>query len=71
VSRGFLAGARTSLSILYLASISFYVGLTSDADEVFAVDGFRARWEQMQALLSFRYCAITDLTLARSARGKK
>jgi glutathione S-transferase len=52
-SDAFLAGEHLSLGDLYLAPICFYVSLTPDAGEVFAVDGFASWWERMQALPSF------------------
>jgi glutathione S-transferase len=53
----FLAGARPSLGDLYLAPICFYVALTPDAGELFAVDGFAAWWERMQAMPSYQATA--------------
>jgi glutathione S-transferase len=53
----FIAGARVSLGDFYLAPICFYVARTSDADEVFAVEGFPPWWERMQALPSYRATA--------------
>jgi glutathione S-transferase len=53
----FIAGARPSLGDFYLAPICFYVALTPDAGEVFAVDGFAAWWERMQAMPSFQSTA--------------
>ncbi|MGO4725619.1 MULTISPECIES: glutathione S-transferase family protein [unclassified Inquilinus] len=52
-----IADARPSLADLYLAPICFYVGLTSDAEEVFAVDGFAPWWERMQAMPSYQATA--------------
>ena len=54
---GFIAGARPSLGDFYLAPICFYVALTPDAAEVFAVDGFAAWWERIQALPSYQSTA--------------
>ena len=53
----FIAGARASLGDFYLAPICFYVGCTSDAGEVFAVEGFAPWWERMQALPSYQATA--------------
>lgn len=53
----FIAGARPSLGDLYLGPICFYVALTPDAAEVFAVEGFTAWWEQMQAMPSYQATA--------------
>jgi glutathione S-transferase len=50
----FIAGARPSLGDLYLAPICFYVALTPDAGEVFAVDGLAQWWERMQAMASYK-----------------
>lgn len=52
-----IAAARPSLADLYLAPICFYVGLTPDAEEVFAVDGFAPWWERMQAMPSYQATA--------------
>lgn len=53
----FIAGERPSLGDFYLAPICFYVALTSDADEVFGVDGFAAWWERVQAIPSYKATA--------------
>jgi glutathione S-transferase len=53
-SDAFLAGGHPSLGDLYLAPICFYVALTPDANEVFAVDGFATWWERLQALASYK-----------------
>ena len=53
----FIAGERPSLGDLYLAPICFYVALTPDAGEVFAVDGFAAWWERVQAMPSYQATA--------------
>ena len=53
-SDAFIVGERPSLGDLYLAPICFYVALTSDAGEVFAVDGFAAWWERVQAMPSYQ-----------------
>lgn len=53
----FIAGKRPSLGDLYLAPICFYVALTPDAGEVFAVDGFTTWWERMQAMPSYQATA--------------
>lgn len=53
----FIAGARPSLGDLYLAPICFYVALTPDAGEVFAVEGFTTWWERMQAMPSYQATA--------------
>jgi glutathione S-transferase len=53
-SDAFIAGAHASLGDLYLAPICFYVALTPDASEVFAVDGFATWWERMQAMSSYK-----------------
>lgn len=53
----FIAGARPSIGDFYLAPICFYVALTPDAGEVFAVDGFADWWERMQALPSYQTTA--------------
>ena len=53
----FIAGARPSIGDLYLAPICFYVALTPDANEVFAVDGFVPWWERMQAMPSYEATA--------------
>ncbi len=50
----FIAGARSSLGDLYLAPICFYVALTPDAGEVFAVEGFTAWWDRVQAMPSYQ-----------------
>lgn len=50
----FIAGPRPSLGDFYLAPICFYVALTPDADEVFALDGFAPWWERMQAMACYR-----------------
>jgi len=57
----YLAGSTPSLSDFYLAPICFYVALTPDAAEVFAVDGFAEWWERVQALASYR-ATEPDLT---------
>jgi len=57
----FLAGNAPSLADFYLAPICFYVALTPDAAEVFAVDGFAEWWERVQALESYR-ATEPDLT---------
>jgi glutathione S-transferase len=56
-SDGFLAGDSLSLGDLYLAPICFYVGLTPDAEQVFAVDGFATWWERMQSMPSYKATA--------------
>jgi len=56
-SDAFIAGTAPSLGDLYLAPICFYVALTSDAAEVFAVDGFAGWWERMQAMSSYQSTA--------------
>lgn len=53
----FLAGAHPSLGDLYLAPICFYVALTPDADEVFAVEGFSTWWERIQRMPSYQTTA--------------
>jgi glutathione S-transferase len=53
----FMAGSRPSIADLYLAPICFYVALTPDAGEVFAVDGFAPWWERMQAMPSYQSTA--------------
>jgi glutathione S-transferase len=53
-SDAFIAGERPSLGDLYLAPVCFYVALTPDANEVFAVDGFATWWERMQAMPSYQ-----------------
>ena len=53
----FIAGERPSLGDLYLAPICFYVAFTPDAGEVFAVDGFAAWWERVQAMPSYQATA--------------
>ncbi len=53
----FIAGPRMSIADLYLAPICFYVSLTPDANEVFAVDGFAPWWERMQTVPSFQSTA--------------
>ncbi len=53
----FIAGAHPSLGDLYLAPICFYVALTPDASEVFAVDGFAAWWGRVQAMPSYQSTA--------------
>jgi len=50
----FIAGERPSLGDFYLAPLCFLVSLTSDANEVFAVDGFAGWWEQVQAMPSYQ-----------------
>jgi glutathione S-transferase len=56
-SDAFIAGERPSLGDLYLAPVCFYVALTPDANEVFAVDGFATWWERMQAMPSYQATA--------------
>jgi len=56
-SDAFIAGERPSLGDLYLAPICFYVALTPDAGEVFAVDGFATWWERVQAMPSYQATA--------------
>ena len=53
----FIAGVRPSIGDLYLAPLCFYVELTPDAGEVFAVDGFEAWWKQIQAMPSYQNTA--------------
>jgi glutathione S-transferase len=53
----FIAGERPTLGDFYLAPICFYVSLTPDANEVFAVDGFAPWWERMQAMPSYQATA--------------
>ncbi|MBV8525470.1 MAG: glutathione S-transferase family protein, partial [Acetobacteraceae bacterium] len=53
----FIAGARPSIGDLYLAPICFYVALTPDAAEVFAVDGFETWWKRIQAMPSYQATA--------------
>jgi glutathione S-transferase len=53
----FIAGERPSLGDFYVAPICFLVSLTPDANEVFAVDGFAAWWEQIQAKSSYQATA--------------
>jgi glutathione S-transferase len=53
-SDAFLAGARPSLADFYLAPICFYVALTPDAGQLFAVDGFAAWWDRIQALECYK-----------------
>ncbi len=53
----FIAGSRPSLGDFYLAPICFYVALTPDSDEVFAVEGFAPWWQQMQAMPSYQATA--------------
>lgn len=53
----FFAGNLLSLGDLYLAPICAYVALTPDANEVFAVNGFGAWWNRMQALPSYKATA--------------
>jgi glutathione S-transferase len=55
----YLAGGRPSLADLYLAPICFYVALTSDAGEVFNVEGFQSWWDKMQTLPSYQATAPT------------
>ena len=49
----FIAG-DLSLADLYLAPVMFYVSLTPEKDELFAIDGFEAWWAAIQALPSFQ-----------------
>jgi glutathione S-transferase len=53
----YIAGARPSLGDFYLAPICFYVGLTPDAQELFAVDGFAPWWDRIQGLPSYHATA--------------
>jgi glutathione S-transferase len=53
-SSAFIAGERPSLGDFYLAPLCFLVSLTSDANEVFAVEGFASWWEQVQAMPSYQ-----------------
>jgi glutathione S-transferase len=53
----FMAGERPSLGDFYLAPLCFLVSITSDANEVFAVDGFASWWEQVQAMPSYQATA--------------
>jgi glutathione S-transferase len=53
----YIAGARPSLGDFYLAPICFYVALTPDAQELFAVDGFAPWWDRIQGLPSYRATA--------------
>jgi glutathione S-transferase len=53
----FIAGARPSIGDFYLAPICFYVSLTPDAKEVFAVDGFAPWWDRIQSLPSYNSTA--------------
>jgi glutathione S-transferase len=53
----FIAGARPSIGDFYLAPICFYVSLTPDAKEVFAVDGFAPWWDRIQSLPSYKSTA--------------
>ena len=50
----FLAGDKPTLADFYLAPICFYVGLTDEADKLFAVDGFADWWQRMQDVSSYR-----------------
>lgn len=56
-SNDFIAGDLPSLGDLYLAPVCFYVALTTDANEVFAADGFATWWERMQAMASYKATA--------------
>ncbi len=49
----FIAG-DLSLADLYLAPVMFYVSLTPEKDELFAIGGFEAWWAAIQALPSFQ-----------------
>jgi glutathione S-transferase len=53
----YIAGARPSLGDFYLAPICFYVALTPDAQELFAVNGFAPWWDRIQGLPSYRATA--------------
>ena len=44
----YIAGSAPSLADYYLAPICFYVGLTPDAEEVFASPGFKDWWDRVQ-----------------------
>jgi glutathione S-transferase len=50
----FIAGENPSLGDFYLAPLCSLVSLTSDANEVFAVDGFVSWWEHVQAMPSYQ-----------------
>jgi glutathione S-transferase len=50
----FIAGPKPSLADFYLAPACACMALTPDAPEVFAVDGFAAWWEKVQALPCFQ-----------------
>jgi len=56
-SDGYIAGDRPSLADFYLAPICFYVALTPDAADLFAVDGFADWWQRMQAMPSYQATA--------------
>lgn len=49
----FIAGERQTLADFFLGPICFYIGLTEDAGELFAVEGFAPWWERLGALPSF------------------
>jgi glutathione S-transferase len=69
----FIAGERPSLGDLYAAPICCLVSLTSDANEVFAVDGFARWWEQVQVMPSYHATAPRfgwDLLFAAAAAGR-
>jgi len=53
----FLAGAHPSLGDFWLAPVCFYVALTPDAGEIFAVPGFADWWDRLQAMPSFQQTA--------------
>lgn len=49
----YIAGANVSLGDFHVAPSVAYVAMTPDADQVFAVEGFEAWWEQMKTRPSF------------------
>ncbi len=50
----YIAGDKPTLADFYLAPLCFYLGLTPDAEAVFAVDGFADWWARIQALNSYQ-----------------
>ena len=53
----FIAGAGRSLAEFHVAPLCFYVALTPDAGEAFAVEGFAPWWDAVQVLESYKTTA--------------
>ncbi len=49
-----IAGGKPSLADYLLAPICFYIAMTPDADQVFAVPGVKDWWARMQEIESFK-----------------